>query len=273
VNLWLPSAARILSRTESCPQKVAHILAEKVRGCGRKVSSSEINRAVQLIFDTPVDSNAEYVAYERKKLPRLPINQKLIRQIVDTGIKFDELEDRSPYFAEQPDCPDDYLNGSFSENELICVAAGGPKDAQTKPYCEWRGKLNSCDLIVPSPMSSATGTNKQGHETPRCLENTGPRRFLVIEFDSGSANDQAAIIWHLSGFAHLFLVVHSGSKSLHGWFYVEGVDEERVRELHAYAVTLGADPATLTKCQLVRMPAGVRNNGRKQMVYYFDPSF
>jgi hypothetical protein len=34
--------------------------------------------------------------------------------------------------------------------------------------------------------------------------------------------------------------------------------EERARELMSYAISLGADPATWNRCQLVRLPGGVR---------------
>ncbi len=35
-------------------------------------------------------------------------------------------------------------------------------------------------------------------------------------------------------------------------------DEETARNLMGYAITLGADPATWVRCQLVRLPGGVR---------------
>jgi len=41
-----------------------------------------------------------------------------------------------------------------------------------------------------------------------------------------------------------------------------------------YAVSIGADPATWTRCQLVRMPDGLRREPgkeRRQTVYYFNP--
>jgi hypothetical protein len=45
--------------------------------------------------------------------------------------------------------------------------------------------------------------------------------------------------------------VHSGGKSLHGWFNVEGEDEEKANGFFLYAVSLGADPATWTRSQFV----------------------
>jgi hypothetical protein len=38
-----------------------------------------------------------------------------------------------------------------------------------------------------------------------------------------------------------------------------------------YAVSLGADAATWTRSQFVRMPDGLRENGNRQVVYFFNP--
>jgi hypothetical protein len=105
----------------------------------------------------------------------------------------------------------------------------------------------------------------------RTLANTGPRRFAVIESDTGSFDQHASILWHLAKIAPLVMVVHSGSKSLHGWFYAAGEPEEKVLRFFRYAVSLGADPATWTPCQLVRIPDGQRDNGKRQEVVFFNP--
>jgi len=39
-----------------------------------------------------------------------------------------------------------------------------------------------------------------------------------------------------------------------------------------YAVSLGADSATWTKSQFVRMPDGTRENGKRQEILYFNPA-
>jgi hypothetical protein len=107
----------------------------------------------------------------------------------------------------------------------------------------------------------------------RCLDNTGSRRYLVVEFDEGEIDTHAALLWHLAQYAPLVCCVHSAGKSLHGWFHVEGEPEERIEEFFAYAVSLGADPATWTRCQLVRLPDGRRNgeSPRRQAVFYWNP--
>jgi hypothetical protein len=47
-------------------------------------------------------------------------------------------------------------------------------------------------------------------------------------------------------------------------------NEKTIEKFFAYAVSLGADKATWLRSQFVRMPDGLRDNGRRQVIYYFD---
>jgi len=81
----------------------------------------------------------------------------------------------------------------------------------------------------------------------------------------------AALLLHLGGFAALVCALYSGNKSLHGWFLVDGLPEEKVLKFFRYAVSLGADRATWTRSQLVRMPDGLRDkNGTRQRVFFLN---
>jgi hypothetical protein len=102
------------------------------------------------------------------------------------------------------------------------------------------------------------------------LSNTGPRRFLICEFDQGAADAHAALLLHLGQFAPLVCAVHSGGKSLHGWYFVAGQPDAKVEKFFRYAVSLGADRATWTRSQFVRMPDGTRDNGRRQTIYFLN---
>jgi len=119
-------------------------------------------------------------------------------------------------------------------------------------------------------MSAATGLTKDGKESAHTLANTGPRRFLICEFDTGTPDEHAALLIHLAGYAPLVCAVHSGGKSLHGWFFVHGQPEEKVLKFFRYAVSLGGDPATWTRSQFVRMPDGTRDNGSRQAVFFLS---
>jgi hypothetical protein len=119
-------------------------------------------------------------------------------------------------------------------------------------------------------MSAVEGVTQDGRPSKHTLSNTGPRRFLICEFDTGTPDEHAGLLLHLAEFAPLVCAVHSGGKSLHGWFYVADQPEDKVRAFFNFAVKLGADRATWTRSQFVRMPDGVRDNGKQQTVYFLN---
>ena len=125
-------------------------------------------------------------------------------------------------------------------------------------------------LAANHRLLEADGLRKEDADSRHTLSNTGPRRFLICEFDTGTADDHAAILIHLAGFAPLVCVVHSGGKSCHGWFYVHGQPAAMVKKFFRYAVSLGADKATWTPSQFVRIPDGTRDNGKRQTVFYIN---
>jgi hypothetical protein len=120
-------------------------------------------------------------------------------------------------------------------------------------------------------MTAKYGLTQDGRRSEHTLDNTGPRRFVVYESDQLDKDTQAAILLHLADRAPLSLVVDSGGKSLHGWFYCHGKTDDELRGFFAKACSLGADPGPWSKSQMVRMPGGTRNNGKHQSILYFNP--
>jgi hypothetical protein len=163
------------------------------------------------------------------------------------------------------------IDALFPGNPLLCCGKSNSEFA-TRPRETWRGRLADLQLIVPNPMTQRTGLTQDGKESEHTLSNTGERRFMVLEFDRGSIDDHASLLIHLIARAPMALGLHSGGKSLHGWFYCAGQPEEPWRQFMDYAVSLGADPATWTMSQFVRMPDGIRDNGKRQVIYWFNPN-
>ena len=177
----------------------------------------------------------------------------------------------------------------FPGNPLLCCGWNRHR-FETRPRTQWY-KLQDLQFIVPSPMTARRGFTQQHKISGHALSNTGPRRFLIVEFDFDPSNSDeearlldrldsegrdvrdlcAALLLHLAENAPLALAVHSGGKSLHGWFYCAGVPEQTVWRTFQYAVSLGADHANWTRSQFARMPDGLRDNGRRQTVYFFNP--
>ena len=191
--------------------------------------------------------------------------------IAATGMGLADLWEVSPLrFEDNGSHTEKIVDVLFLGNPLLCCGKSNSEFA-TRTRKEWRGQLGEQQLIVPSPMTARVGHTQAGKLSEHTLEKTGQRRFLVIEQDGGTIDEQAAILLHLAERAPLALAVHSGSKSLHGWFYSHGQAEERLIRFMRYAVSLGADRATWTLSQFVRMPDGTRDNGKRQTVYFFNP--
>jgi hypothetical protein len=270
VHRWMFSVARQL-HAHRAPDDIFQLLRVTLEGCGRPVPDREIRDAVQ---------NSREVAWQpgyqgAASLPVWPALDAQLRQetINQSGADLYDLWENSPLrFDDNLSHAEEVLSILFPDDDsLICAAAREPRDAQTQAVKQWRGSFEQHALIVPSPMKTLTGATMDGRKSTRCRDNVGPRRFLVVEFDSGTLDEHAALLWHLAETAPLTLAVFSGRKSLHGWFFCQGQDEGELKEFMRRVVQLGADPATWKPEQLVRMPGGVRSTGESQVIYYFNP--
>src|SRR5207245_6201927 len=104
------------------------------------------------------------------------------------------------------------------------------------------------------------GLTQEGKRSSRSQDNVGPRRFLVIEFDFEIDKDGretsaapmlrrlsaqgitiadlcAALHAELADIRPIALVVHSGGKSLHGWYPCAGVEEAVMHRFMRLAVS------------------------------------
>ena len=267
VHQWLFKIARQLHahRDEG---DIFHLLAAAVDGCGRDVPESEITEAVEAARGCAWKQNGRTVT--TKTAPKWPERDE---QAIATIAAADPdalaaLRNSSPVEIStnlhDADC---LLERLFPCNPLICAAAS-VKESIVMP--RQRLSAGNYPLIVPSPMNSTEGINQKGNKSTRCLDNTGERFYLIAECDQGDRDTQAAVIRHLARIAPLVMVVDSGGKSLHAWFHCRGLSEDKLRTFFRMAVALGADPATWTRCQLVRMPLATRDNGKLQAVHFFD---
>jgi hypothetical protein len=268
VNLFLFRLARVLHPYRS-ETEIADILRAVLADCGRAVTEQEIQRAVERSRDCAWKPGGRNPV--RSSSPCPPVDKEKCQTIISEGYGLYDLWDASPIrFEDSESHTEEIVETIFPGNPLLCCGKSKAEFA-TRPREEWRGQLAELQLIVPSPMNVRTGITQEGKVSEHALSNTGDRRFLVIEFDCGSIDEHAALLIHLLGRAPMVLGVHSGGKSLHGWFFAAGQPEEPWRQFFEYALTLGADPATWTRSQFVRMPDGRRDNGRRQCIYWYNP--
>jgi hypothetical protein len=266
VHNWLFRVARQL-HAHLPAVEIVNLLENSVAMCGRPVPRSEIVSAVQSSLASAWQPSGNTAPVQPAiKWPR--VNQEQRAAILrDNGGLADLWELSKPRIEDNTAHTEAIIDRLFPGNPLLCCGKSN-SDFDTKPREDWRGKMSALALIVPSPMSAVTGTTKDGKESKHTLANTGNRRFLICEFDTGTTDKHAALLAHLAGYAPLVCAVHSGNKSLHGWFYVHGHPDAKVEKFFRYAVSLGADHATWTRSQFVRMPDGTRDNGNRQTVFY-----
>lgn len=264
LNVWLFRAARVLHAYRA-PAEIVELLRATTHG--EPVQVGEIERAVERSM-----ASAYQLGRPRPRTAAWPLMDVAARAaIVTSGAGLVDLWEASPVrWTDEAAHTEKIIDALFPADALLCVGLSQSR-FDTASRQEWRGQLSEAQFVVPSPMSARTGRTQDGRESAHTLANTGPRRFLVIEQDAGSADEQAALLLHLAERAPLALAVHSGGKSIHGWFYCAGRDEGALRQFMHRAVSLGADRATWTRSQFVRMPDGLRESGPRQTVYFFNP--
>ena len=269
VHDWLFRVARQLHAHLSAVEIVS-LLESRVENCGRPVPRSEIVSAVQ--NSLPCAWQPGNRSQPTQAAPKWPsVNQEQRAAIVRDGGGLVDLWEVSPIrFEDNAAHTEALIDALFPGDPLLCCGKSN-SEFDNRSREEWRGELSRLQLIVPSPMTARSGLTQDGKQSPHALSITGPRWFLVIEQDEGAIDEQVAVLLHLASHAPLALAVHSGIKSIHGWFYCIGQPEEKLRSFMRYAVSLGADRATWTRSQFVRMPDGLRENGKRQTVYFFNP--
>jgi hypothetical protein len=268
VHPWLFRVARQL-HAHLPAGEIVRLLESQVATCGRHVSRKEIEDAVR---------NSICCAWQpsppraiQKPAARWPaVNQEQRDAIIRDGGGLADLWELSPIRIEDSrPHTEEIIDRLFPPDALLCCGKSNSA-FETRLREQWRGELSRLALIVPSPMVARTGLTKEGKESAHALSNTGLRRFLVVEFDTGTTDEHAALLVHLAAYAPLICAVHSGGKSLHGWFHISGQPDAKVEKFFRYAVSLGADSRLWTRSQFCRMPDGTRDSGARQTVFFLN---
>ena len=249
---------------------------DKVIDYQRVVEDREIEAAVEDAYNTVLTSSTR-----KRKNPLPKYDAAEARKIYDEyGWNVADLESISPQAP--PTDVREALSALYREDEYICLGLEVNR-FQTKLLSKWLQskfrRLSDFQFIVPNPMSAEKGLTKDGSGMSyRTYNNTGPRKFIVCDFDLPRAEMQPSLIKHLEKYcgAQPVLVLTSGGKSLHAWWRCDGLSEEDIEFFENEAASVGADPAILrdqSKCQLVRLPLGTRqNNRKKQTVLFWNPT-
>ena len=307
VNRWIFDTSRHLHAHLS-PEHILELMREKTRQCGRPVLDREIIRQVECSrpvawtpnhperFAYAGDLDLEIRLAARPPMPTWPEpDLDAIRAIVGGHWTLYDLWEASPIrLGSDHSLAEEIMDGLFPGNPLLCCGKTQYTFA-TRRRETWRGRLAELPFMVPNPMWERVGFTQDGKQSEHTLENTAARVYLVVEFDFSEfardgktptrwaplvrdwrasditvADACAALHLHLAARLPLVMAVHSGGKSLHGWYPAFSQTDSQLRQFMESAVTLGADPTTWTRSQFVRIPDGRRENSERQTAYYFD---
>jgi hypothetical protein len=286
VHNWLfKTALRLHGRISE--DEIIELLTENLSCArpGREIRNAVVNAGRYARGEMGSASQSQWPAVDYTMVHKI---------VVNCPIRLKDLSSISPVdLSTEGPRTEELLDVLFPDNPLLCLGRSVTA-CWTKPRKFWRGRESDFQFIVANPMTKETGLTTDGKVSQRCLDNTGPRKFVVIEFDISESEDWApylqdwrsreittldanvALIIELAskGLPRLPLgmAVYSGGKSIHAWFPCEGLGDDQLRPFMARAVRLGADKATWTRCQLVRMPGGMRDNGNRQRVHFFAPN-
>jgi len=241
----------------------------------RPVTDQEIKDAWQAVFLRSRIGATQKSGHSAKTafVPRWPIaNPHKRSELVPKGFGLVDLWEHSPIrFEDTAPHTRFILERLFPDDPLLCLG-WTMSQFDTRHLSEWTSP-ESMQFLTPSPMIARAGARKSdGFLSAHTLANTGARRFLVVDFDDPSGLDShAAAAWYLSTQLPLALVLHSGGKGLHAWFWVNGLSDDELIPFFRLACEFGGDKALWTRSQFARIPDGTRDNGRPQRVYYFNP--
>lgn len=219
----------------------------------RRAPSREITSAVRSAFNCTAKSSRRWP----KPMPVLMA-------------ECDRYPQSVPYPVHTDEPPEFFLRQMFDGDPLLCCGMTAYA-MDTRPLSEWRGMLAPMQFVVPSPMTAETGPRKEdGRESFHAESNTGPRAYLVTEFDGPPKPAQMARIRSLAAFSllDLVLVADSAGKSLHAFWRAK--DEATNARFFEQACRLGADERLWLRSQFARMPGGMRDR-RRQEVLYWNP--
>jgi len=259
VNEWVFSTACALVGVSENDQEIYDLIRD---GLSREPKRNEIERSITNARLRTSDLFEPTGGVIKSRLDEVK-RRKILAANESMSVHFLGVNSDMP-----PDSPEAALDELFLDEDWVCCGRTS-FTFNTRRLEDWTS-LDGYELVVPNPMTEKLGKTQSGKPSQHTLSNTGARRWLVVEFDTGTRDQQAALIYYLAKRLLMKMVVDSGNKSLHAWFDVVGVEADLVEAFWTEATSIGADPATWTRSQFVRLPQATRKNtGTKQSIVYW----
>jgi hypothetical protein len=218
--------------------------------------------------------------------PKVEIDKIFWERISVLGYEMMDLVEMSPVrLTDDPDM--DYrvlMHHCYKPEEYLFV--GDTYSTEVHPVSSWLSLPKTIEnpYIIINPLTGEavqSGTDKMGNPkfSKRCDKTVAKYRFYMMEFDEISIEDQVNF-WcrQIQKQVPVVAVIHSGSKSLHGWIAVKGVNSYEdwskniIEKLYRKAFKrLGVDTACQNPSRLSRLPGHHREGKQQQRLLYLNP--
>ncbi|MFC7335755.1 hypothetical protein ACFQY0_01095 [Haloferula chungangensis] len=234
----------------------------------RRFQHREVESTVEKVYSTTIDKCGDY-----SKPPELPTwnKRETLRLHREINATADTLRELSPMEDPETISPEGIIRRLFPDPETLLCIGRSNREFKTATLAGF-DDLKNHQFIVAAPMIARWGKTQTGKPSQHTKEATGPRAYIVCDFDDPPPEQHPSIIMQLMKFRGAALVLSSGGKSKHAWFpTTPHTDRDRI--FWRTCLALGADPALYRNhSQFVRMPNGTRDNGKPQEVVYFNPN-
>lgn len=272
VNLWIfAMAGKLRAFVSHAEAKAA--LRDATANCGRQVRDVEIDRAL---------SRAQPMKLSTEGYEQFPgRDQRLCDHVDDLSlIEAADYWEESPVFLGRPEPQaESIIRALFRPNETCCLVRRSLHEAALHPVDQLPCDVHQHSFIVPNPMKPEGGTTDDGKPSWRSKNGVTHRRYVVADFDQDDPKLHLRRIDFLRKMAPLVMVVWSGGKGWHGWFYVEHKPASAVRQFIELVCKLGGDKAAWQPHQVFRLPDGWRyanpdkpgSRSGRQFCIYLNP--
>jgi len=268
---WLAQVASGVSHVLT-PAKCFEFLRRccDVHVAHRAVPDREIEAAVEFAYDSgsQISDYKGQTNFGRRTIEWPEPNANLIRKVLETTAPLFDGESSTGLR------PGDVLPHLF-RGELVCTGADSER-AMVRPVEDVLADAEGLQFICVNPMRGSLAVNHAGRPSARCQNNVLVRQYLVAEFDDAALTkrQQAQLATALADVAPLVMAVDSGGKSVHAWYYVEGMSRQDQARFFVMCCHLGADQTRWDICGWLRMPGGLRvksdSSHARQRILYWD---
>lgn len=218
-----------------------------------------------------IERQKEREAFQRLKLRAGTSLPQILETFATDPVEF--FEERPVRLLDDPANDWRLLLKLYRRDDVVWIgdtkdSCDATADEKRKEYCrrhfrpvtDWLKETQAPGQFV-CPNTFKAGVHSRSND------NLLDHRYLVVESDTLTKTQIAAVFCWCRQFLRLRAIVDTAGKSLHGWFDYPTADE--LDELKNILPQLGCDPALFKASQPVRLP-GAKRGEKTQSLLFLD---